>query len=110
MDHRNLGVIHDAKATIAFGCANDQEVLEGHTQELPTHELVFGWFTGVLDLHRPLGPVPDGVPQRPQSRVRVGDQVRKKGGEDGPIRVVDCKQWQSVGGGNKRKTLFWGIK
>jgi hypothetical protein len=53
------------------------------------------------NLHRLLGSAPDGVAQRAQGRVRVGDQEREAGGGDRSIGAVDCERWESVGGGGR---------
>ena len=46
------------------------------------------------DLYRPLGSAPDGIAQRAQGRVRVGDQEREEGEEVRAIRVVDRERWR----------------
>ncbi|PPQ92983.1 hypothetical protein CVT25_000184 [Psilocybe cyanescens] len=44
VDHGNPSVMHGAKANTAIGCKNDDEILEGLLNVIPSHHFVFGRF------------------------------------------------------------------
>ena len=49
MDHGNPAMMHGSKVTILSGCGSDREVLDGLIQAVPSHEFLFGRFTGIAD-------------------------------------------------------------
>lgn len=50
VDHGNPTVMHGAKATSSIGCKDDDEVLKGVLEALPSHDFVFGRFMGLANL------------------------------------------------------------
>jgi RNA exonuclease 1 len=50
VDHGNPGVMHGSKATTVIGCASDEDILKGLLNVLPSHDFVFGRFTGLADV------------------------------------------------------------
>ena len=49
MDHGNPAVMHGARATTATTCGSNREVLDVLVQAVPSHEFLFGQFTGIAD-------------------------------------------------------------
>ncbi|KAF7304934.1 Ribonuclease H [Mycena kentingensis (nom. inval.)] len=50
VDTGNPGVMHGSKATTAIGCKDDEEVLKGMLESVPSHDFVFGRFMGLASL------------------------------------------------------------
>ncbi|KAH7907300.1 hypothetical protein BJ138DRAFT_1014736 [Hygrophoropsis aurantiaca] len=50
VDHGNPAVMHGSRATTCVACADDREVVEGVLQVVPSHDFVFGRFTGLADV------------------------------------------------------------
>lgn len=49
VDHGNPSVMHGAKANSAIGCKNDEEILEGLLNAIPSHQFVFGRFMALAN-------------------------------------------------------------
>jgi RNA exonuclease 1 len=49
VDHGNPGMMHGGKATTSVGCQNDEEVLNGLLEVIPSHQFVFGRFMNLAD-------------------------------------------------------------
>lgn len=66
VDHGNPSVMHGGKATTSIGCKDDQEVLEGVLEALPSHHFVFGRFMALANLLGWITPkATDGPPPPP---------------------------------------------
>src|SRR5215472_8564825 len=49
VDHGNPAFMHGAKAATTVACKNDQEIIDGMLQAIPSHYLVFGRFNSLAD-------------------------------------------------------------
>jgi RNA exonuclease 1 len=49
IDHGNPAVMHGSKATTAVPCTDDEDVLKGLLETVPSHAFVFGRFTALAD-------------------------------------------------------------
>lgn len=50
VDHGNPSAMHGHKATTAVGCADDDEVLKGLLDVVPSHHFTFGRFMGLANV------------------------------------------------------------
>ncbi|KAF8644810.1 hypothetical protein AX16_008267 [Volvariella volvacea WC 439] len=70
VDHGNPSMMHGNKATTAIGCTNDEEVLQGLLNVMPSHHFTYGRFlslANILGWTTPKasadGPPPEPVPE-----------------------------------------------
>ncbi|KAF7357922.1 Ribonuclease H [Mycena venus] len=63
VDIGNPAVMHGSKATTAVGCKNDEEVLQGLLEVVPSHHFVFGRFMALANILGWSAPKPEaGAP------------------------------------------------
>ncbi|KAF9526559.1 ribonuclease H [Crepidotus variabilis] len=70
VDHGNPSSMHGSKATTAIGCASDDEVLDGITGAINSHQFVYGRFLGLANTLGWITPksasdTPENVPVTP---------------------------------------------
>ncbi|KAJ7782527.1 ribonuclease H [Mycena maculata] len=75
VDIGNPAVMHGSKATTAIGCADDEEVLKGLLDAVPSHHFVFGRFMALANLLGWAVPKPEAGAPLPELAPPPGPEV-----------------------------------
>ncbi|KAJ6507395.1 ribonuclease H [Mycena vitilis] len=75
VDIGNPAVMHGSKATTAVGCKNDEEVLTGLLEAIPSHHFVFGRFMALANVLGWSAPKPEAGGSFPEPAPAPGPDV-----------------------------------
>ncbi|EMD32735.1 hypothetical protein CERSUDRAFT_57931 [Gelatoporia subvermispora B] len=72
VDHGNPSAWHGSKATTTVACKTDSEIMDGVLASLPSHNFIFGRFTGLADALGCTDLVPETPAPTPASQQDLG--------------------------------------